>query len=225
MCSMATTDLRLAVRETLPIGLGYVPLGIAFGLFAVSQGFPWWLATITALIIYSGSMEFIAVGLITGGASFFSTALTTFFVSFRHIFYGLSVPIRQVNPAARPYAVHALTDEAWALLSRPSAKDFSGKRIILTELFCHLYWVFGTTLGAVVGSKLPWDLSWMGFALTALFVVLSIEALETARQPALLFSIALVCGVAAQLLIPDYMMVGAMTAYAVISVVGGRWLK
>lgn len=221
---MATNDLQLAAKDTLPIGLGYVPLGIAFGLFAVSQGFPWWLAVATAVIIYSGSMEFIAVGLVTGGASVLTTTVTTLFVSFRHIFYGLSVPIKQVPVPLRPYCVHALTDEAWALLSRDTAQSFSGRRILFTQLFCHLYWVSGAALGAVLGSRMPWDLSWMGFALTALFVVLSIEALEAAERPALLGSIGLACGVVAQLAFPDYMMVAAMTAYAVIALVGGRRL-
>lgn len=218
-------NLSAAARDTLPIGLGYVPLGIVFGLFAVSQGWPWWLASATAVIIYSGSMEFVAVGLVTGGASILQTAVTTFFVSFRHFFYGLSIPIEKVSALFRPYSVHALTDEAWALLTRPSSRDMSGTQMLWTQLLCHLYWVSGATIGSLAGSFVPWDLSWMGFTLTALFVVLAVEALEAARRPVVLGILALVCGLAAQLLAPGYMMISAMTAYAVIALGAGRWLE
>lgn len=219
------TDLRAAARDTAPIGLGYIPLGLAFGLFAVSQGFEWWMATLTAVIVYSGAMEFIAVGLITGGASVATAALTAFFVSFRHIFYGLSVSLRNVSsPLAKVYAMHALTDEAYAVLSHPRARAFSGGRVVGISFLCQVYWVVGTTAGALLGEQLPWDLSWMGFTLTALFVVLSIDAMKSAAYPLRLVVIAVASIVLAYVIHPAAMMVIAMMIYASVALVGRRWL-
>lgn len=220
------SPLRAAARQTLPIAAGYVPLGIAFGLFAVSQGFKWWWATVTGLIVYSGSMEFVAVGLITAPASAITTAVTTFFVSFRHLFYGLSFPIKQLHSRpARPYAVHALTDEAYALLSRPQAQNYPQAQIIWIQALCHFYWVAGVTFGALAGATLPWDLSWLGFTLTALFVVLAIDALKDSKHPLLIGTIALTIGVAAHLLFPNYMMVAAMLTYAAVIVLAHERLQ
>lgn len=220
-----SVDLRAAARDTAPIGLGYIPLGLAFGLFAVSQGFEWWMATVTAVIVYSGAMEFIAVGLITGGASVATTAVTAFFVSFRHIFYGLSVSLRNVSsPLAKIYAMHALTDEAYAVLSQPRARAFSGGRVLGISLLCQVYWVVGTTAGALLGEQLPWDLSWLGFTLTALFVVLSIDAMKSAAYPGRLAFIAVGAITLAYLIHPGAMMVIAMIVYASVVLVGRRWL-
>lgn len=88
--------LKQAARLTGPVGMGYLPLGIAFGAFAVTQGFPIWLTILSAAIIYAGSMEFTAVSLILGGIDLFQIALTTLFVNFRHVFYGLSFPLRKI---------------------------------------------------------------------------------------------------------------------------------
>ena len=217
-------DFFLALRETLPIAAGYISLGIGFGLFAFSQGFEWWWATVTALIVYSGSMEFVAVGLIIGSAPYLTTAITTFFVSFRHLFYGLSFPTRQVPRWALPYAVHALTDEAYAVLSRPQARQYSGARIIWTQVLCQVYWVFGVTFGALGGEWLPWDLSWMGFTLTALFVVLAIDSLRESDRPWLIATIALAIAIAATIALPGYMMVASMIAYAAVVALGRRQL-
>lgn len=220
------SDLRLAVKETAPVGFGYISLGMGFGLFAVSQGFKWWWAVVTATIIYAGSMEFLLVGMIMGGASLLHVAASTFFVNFRHIFYGISFPLQNVKSwPARLYGIHAVTDEAYALLSNPKCRTYSGKRIFLTELLCHLYWVAGVTTGAVLGSLLPWDLSWMGFALTALFVVLTIDVIKTSAKPVPLLLIGLLCGVTALILVPDYMMIAAMVCYALIAIAARRWLQ
>ena len=205
--------------------MGYIPLGVACGLFAISQGFHWWWATVLAAIVYSGSMEFLAIGLIMGGVPLGQAALTTLFVNFRHAFYGLSFPLGNIRSLpGRLYGIHAMTDEAYALLIRPEARSYSGARILWTEAICQAYWVTGVTVGALVGTRLPWDLSWMGFALTALFVVLSIDVLRAAEPPWPLALIALACAGVALAVVPQAMMVVAMCAYAVIIVAAGRWL-
>lgn len=217
---------RAALRESAPVGFGYISLGMAFGLYAVSQGFHWWWATFTALIVYAGSMEFLLVGLVLSGTSLIQVAASTLFVNFRHIFYGISAPIKNCrNPLARLYGVHALTDEAYALLSNPKCREYSGPRIFFIQLFCHIYWVGGVTAGALIGSVIPYDLSWMGFALTALFVALTIDVVKASAKPVPLLIIGLLCALVALIIVPKYMMVASMTSYAIIAVIARRWLR
>lgn len=218
-------DFSLAFKESLPVGVGYVPIGMAFGLFAVSQGFTWWWAVVTATIIYAGSMEFIAVGLMLGGAPFITTALTTLFVNFRHIFYGLSFPTRNIKSIpGRLYSVHTLTDEAYALLANPTAQTYSGPRILWIQFLCQLYWVTGVTTGALVGTVIPFDLAWLDFTLVALFTVLAIDVLKTSDHPVALATIAALCAGLALIVAPDYMLITSMTAYAVIVAVARKRL-
>lgn len=190
-------------RNTFSVALGYIPIGFAFGAYAVSQDFPIWLTITSAVVIYAGSMEFTAVGLISSGIGLWQIALTTLFINFRHIFYGLSFPLQQVkSPLGRLYCIHALTDEAYALATsgaitappKPLTKTstsksssslspaLAGKEVFLSTLFCQLYWVSGVTIGAIVGANLPIDTSFLEFALPALFICLAIEALRSASN-------------------------------------------
>ena len=72
--------------------MGLVPLGLAFGVLIIQTGFDWWWAPIFSIVIYAGSMEFLAISMVTSGVGPVSAALTGFMVNFRHIFYGLSFP-------------------------------------------------------------------------------------------------------------------------------------
>ncbi|MET9773217.1 AzlC family ABC transporter permease [Streptomyces sp. NPDC006367] len=167
-------DLAAALRYTVPVAMGYLPLGAAFGLLLVSSGLPWFWAPVTALVVFAGSLEFLAVTMITSGLALPAIALTTFLVNFRHVFYGLSFPLHLLTGRMqRAYGVFALTDETYSLLtSRPEAAA-NGRRVTLIQLLSHAYWIGGSLAGALASTALPDEVSGVEFALTALFVVLA----------------------------------------------------
>ena len=68
-------EIRLGLKDSWLVGLGLVPLGLAFGLLVTQAGFAWWWAPIFSVIIYSGSMEFLAIGMVTSGFGVFSLSL------------------------------------------------------------------------------------------------------------------------------------------------------
>ncbi|WP_192497142.1 AzlC family ABC transporter permease [Gulosibacter chungangensis] len=211
-------DFRQGLRDTIPVALGYLPLGISYGLFAVSVGLPWWWVTITALVIYAGSMEFLAAGMLVGGAPLTQAATTTLFVNSRHIFYGLSVPLERVrNTFARLYCIHALTDEVYAVCSGIEREKLTGPRILAISIASQSYWVTGSTLGAVFATLLPFDLSFMGFAMTALFAILAINAAKVSREWGL-FGASAIIGILAIMFAKDAMLLVALTAYFVLVV-------
>ncbi|MDD9208033.1 AzlC family ABC transporter permease [Georgenia sp. 10Sc9-8] len=213
-------DVVAAVRDSAGVGMGYIPLGAAFGVLLVTSGLDWWWAPVFSVLIYAGSMEFLAIGLVTGGAGLVTVATTTFFVNFRHVFYGLSFPLHLVRqPLARLYGVHALTDEAYALVATRAASGvtMTGPRVLTTEVLCHLFWLTGSTVGALAGAGLGLDVEGLGFALTALFVVLTIDALRATPDPTTLAT-ALGCAVLALVLTPDSMLVLALGAFALLLV-------
>ncbi|GAA0476363.1 AzlC family ABC transporter permease [Streptomyces olivaceiscleroticus] len=167
-------DAAVAARLTVPVAMGYLPLGAAFGILLVSQGLPWYWAPTTALVVFAGSLEFLAVSMLTAPLGFPAIAMTTFLVNFRHIFYGLSFPLHLLQgKAQRSYGIFALTDETYSLLAANPGQQLNGRRITLIQLFSHAYWVLGSLTGALVSTALPDDIHGIEFALTALFVVLS----------------------------------------------------
>ncbi|MFC7404420.1 AzlC family ABC transporter permease [Georgenia alba] len=207
-----------ALRDTVGVGMGYLPLGAAFGVLLVTSGLEWWWAPVFSVVIYAGSMEFLAISLVTGGVGLVQVAATTFFVNFRHVFYGLSFPLRKIRSApGRLYGVHALTDEAYALLATRPHAQLTGPRVLGTEIFCQMYWVTGSTVGALLGHGVGLDVEGLGFALTALFVVLTIDAYRAAPDRTSLL-IALGCAVLALVVAPGAMLVLALGAFVIVLV-------
>lgn len=172
-------ELRYAFRQTIPVLCGYLFLGLAFGLLMQQARYGWPWAVLTSVIVYAGSMQFVLVGMLGGGfASLLSVALTTLSVNSRHLFYGLSFleTFRKMGKA-RPYMIFSLTDETYSLLCNlhpPKALNADRVRLYIA-LLDHLYWVAGSAAGAVLGSVLPFDLTGIDFAMTALFVVIFVE--------------------------------------------------
>ncbi len=91
-------------------------------------GFDWWWAPIFSTVIYAGSMEFLAVGLIGGAVTpFASLAAATLLINFRHVFYGLSFPLRVIRSRiGRIYSVYALTDESYAIVAPKPHEKLTG---------------------------------------------------------------------------------------------------
>ncbi|ROO88325.1 4-azaleucine resistance transporter AzlC [Actinocorallia herbida] len=175
-------DLAGAAADTASVGLSLFPLGLSLGVLVVHTGLEWWWATVFSAVVYAGSLEFLLLGLVAAATPLAQIAVTAFLVNFRHVFYALSFPLHKVRRGARPYAMFALTDEAYALTAGDRAASWSGARIVWMQVLLQVYWVAGATLGAVGGALLPVTLHGLEFALTALFVVLALDAWQARRE-------------------------------------------
>lgn len=217
-------EFRLGLRDAVPVFFAFFPLGVSFGMYAVALGLDWWWAPITALIVFAGSMEFLAAGMLVAATPLGTVATTALLVNARHVFYGLSVPLERIrNPLLRGYAIHALTDEAYAVLGAQERDALTGPRMLAVAVSHHFYWVASTALGALAATAIPFDLEFMGFAMTALFVVLALEALKRNREFGL-FAAALVIGVAMALVAPEAMLLLALVVYALLAL-AVVWLR
>ena len=164
---------REAFLKTLPVMAGYVVLGIGFGILLRSAGFGVWYALAMSVFIYAGSMQYVGVGLLAGGASVLSAVLTTVTVNARHLFYSISM-IEPYKGAGKykPYTIFALTDETYSLLCDgivPEGMNAHRYRF-LVSLFNHCYWVTGCVLGSLLGAVLPFSTAGIEFSMTALFI-------------------------------------------------------
>ncbi len=166
--------IKNAFVMTVPVLTGYICLGIGFGLVLESKGFGILWAFAMGLFIYAGSMQYVAIDLLAGGASVISAALTTLFVNARHLFYGVSMIDKYKDTGKKkPYMIFALTDETYSLIVSDKSND--KKLYFLISLFNQCYWVTGCVLGSVIGSVLNFNTQGIDFALTALFVTVFVE--------------------------------------------------
>lgn len=206
-------DIAAGWRTVLPACLAVIPLGLAFGVFVVQAGLEWWWGPIIAAIVFAGSMEFLLVGLLAVTAPLAQIAVSTLLVNFRHVFYALTFPLHQVKGRAwKAYSTFALTDEAYAMTISPTAKNWSRARIVSIQGFFHLAWVVVVAAGALLGTLIPPQIVGLDFAVTALFVVLGMEAYKVRRSlpvPALAFG----CAIIAALVSPPNMLLIATSLF------------
>lgn len=211
-------DLRGALADTAAIGVGLFPLGVALGLLITQSGFAWWWVPLFSVLVYAGSVEFLLVGMVLAATPVAQIAAATALVNSRHVFYGLSFPLHRVRGrAARAYGVYAMTDEAFALTAGRGS-ELTGPRITWIQVLCQAYWVAGGVVGALTGELLLGPVEGLEFTLTALFVVLAIDAVRSLGEVATPL-VALACALVALAVVPGYMLVAAMAAFTVLAVV------
>lgn len=170
--------LSAAFPVTLPVLMGYLSIGIAFGLMLERAGFNFIWSFFMSLTIYAGSGQYLGVELLATAASFTTVAVMTLLINFRHLVYGLSMLEKFRGMGLRKfYMVFSLTDETYALLAGASVpvgvspKDFYFSVALLDQL----YWVAGSVIGGVAGGLLTIDITGIDFAMTALFVVIAVD--------------------------------------------------
>lgn len=173
------SDVKKAFVTTIPVMTGYLVLGMGFGIVLSTKGLGFIWAIAMSIFIYAGSMQYAAIGLITGGASILTTALTTLMVNARHIFYGISMIDKYKDTGkAKPYLIYALTDETYSLVcSDESVNNIENKNLyyFLVSFFDQIYWVVGSAIGGLLGEVIPFSTEGIDFALTALFVTIFVE--------------------------------------------------
>ena len=188
---MKQKAFRAAFPLTLPVFMGYIFLGIAFGILSSSSGFHVGWAFLMSLLIYAGSMQFVTVPLLLAPYHFLSTVLLTLMVNARHLFYGLSMLDRYKNCGKlKPYLIFSLTDETYSLVCSAEPPEGVSRKwfFFFISALNHFYWVLGSVIGALVGNFLPIDTTGIDFSMTALFLVIFVEQWESSKNhvPAIL---------------------------------------
>lgn len=179
---MKKETAKIAFLDSLPVLTGYVFLGFGFGIIMQQNGFGMIWAAAMSLFIYAGSMQYVGVSLLTGGANLITAAMTTLLVNARHLFYGISmVDAYKGTGKKKPYLIFALTDETYSLVNSVASREQLPGGVdrfayyFLVSFFDQCYWVTGTVLGSLAGSLLPMNFEGIDFALTALFVTIFVE--------------------------------------------------
>lgn len=172
--------LLAAFPYTTPILAGFAFLGFAYGVYMNVMGFPFYYPFLLALVIFGGSLEFVAVSLLLAPFAPLATFLLALLIQARHLFYGLSLLDTYRGLGwKRFFLIYGLCDETFSIVftaKRRLPKDVDRGWFMLWITWLNEgYWVLSALLGGLVGGMLPFDTTGLGFVMTAMFVVIFLE--------------------------------------------------
>ena len=164
---------------------GYLVLGMGFGILLKTKGYGVVWAFFMSLFIYAGSMQYVTINLLSGGATILSAALMTLMVNARHLFYGISMIERYKDTDPyKPYLIFGLTDETYSLVCSgtvPESVDEKQYFFLLTFLN-QCYWIIGSVVGSLLGSLITFNTAGIEFSMTALFLVVFVEQWKSVKN-------------------------------------------
>ena len=171
--------LLYAFPKTVPIMVGYVFLGMAYGILMSVNGFGVFWAALNSLLVYTGSLEFIGVNFLAAAVSPVTAFVMALMISARHIFYGLSMlgKYQNVSKKLKPYLIFALTDETFSIVCEEEPPETISREWMYfwMSLLDQMYWIVGSVMGAALGNVITFNTKGLDFALTALFVMIFTE--------------------------------------------------
>ena len=177
--------IKYAFKQSIPIMAGYLVLGMGFGVLLQSKGYGIFWAFIMSAFIYAGSMQFVTIDLLSGGATLIASALMTLMVNARHLFYGISMIDRYKDTKPyKPYLIFSLTDETYSLVCSgevPEGVDQT-KYYFFVSLLDQCYWVIGCIVGNLIGSLISFNSTGIDFAMTSLFLVVFVEQWQSTKN-------------------------------------------
>lgn len=175
---MKTRALKTAFPYTLPIFAGFWFLGLAYGIYMNASGFSFVYPMLMSLLIYGGSLEFVAVEMLLSPFAPLQVLIMTLLIQARHLFYGLSMLEKFKGLGWKKYyLIFGMCDETFSInyTARIPEDVDKGWFMFFVTLLNHLYWFSGATIGGLIGSLLTFNTQGIGFVMTSMFVVIFLE--------------------------------------------------
>ena len=176
-----STTLREGLSAGWPICLGYLPIGMAFGVLAQKAGLTPVQIGLMSILVFAGSSQFIAVSMLTAGASTPAIITTTFVVNLRHLLMSsaLAVYLRRAHRGLLALYAYGVTDESFAVnLPRFNARTWTLSRALVVNHAANLTWFASTVAGGVGGRFIPEGAFGIDYALIAMFICLLIYQIK-----------------------------------------------
>jgi branched chain amino acid efflux pump len=154
------SEFSNGIRDTIPMMIGAAPFGMIFGVLGISSGLSPMAVMGFSMIVFAGSSQFIAAGLVAQGIGIGFIVLTTFIVNLRHALYAASLGSYMQNLSQKwmlPLAFW-LTDETYAVVvTRYPEKDKSPYKHWYhfgSSIAMYLNWQLWTLIGLIAGTQL-----------------------------------------------------------------------
>lgn len=171
-----------AFPHTIPVLTGFIVLGMAYGVLMRENGYGTFWAVLMSTVAFCGSMQFVAITLLTAVFNPIQAFLLSLMVNARHLFYGLSMMKKYEGLGKiRSFLIFALCDETFSISSSVQPPENISRKYFYfsISLLDYLYWISGTFLGGLAGNLITFNTTGLDFVLTALFVVLFLEQMNS----------------------------------------------
>lgn len=169
-------------KKSIPVAMGYLPAGIAFGVLAQVASVPVWATIMLSIVLYAGAAQYACLPMLSAGLPIGNIATNIAAINLRHVFY--AVPLLQYLPTqklAKIYCLFALTDETFSVMT--SLPTESRQALILpVSLFNQSWWVLASAIGVMIGSALSDLIPHLDFALVCLFAILAYEQFQSIKR-------------------------------------------
>ena len=213
------TTLSRGAAAAWPICLGYMPIGLAFGVLAQKAGLTPLEIGLMSVIVFAGSSQFIAVSMLAAGASIVSIVATTFIVNLRHflISSALAVYLKNAGSKKLSFFAYGVTDESFAInLARFRDEHWDLYSALVTNFTANFTWIITTMIGGIGGQFIPAHAFGIDYALIAMFICLLVFQIRVF----LYVIVAVIAGIMAlflSMLIPcnSYIVIASMAAAAI----------
>ena len=170
--------LKCAFPHTIPIFAGFCFLGMTYGIYMKVSGFAFWYPMLMSLVIYGGSLEFVAVSMLLAPYAPMQAFLMTLMIQARHLFYGIALLDKFRGMGwKKPYLIFGMCDETFSInctAEIPEDVD-RGWFYFFVTLLNQIYWVLGATAGGLVGGLIRFNTEELDFVMTAMVVVIFLE--------------------------------------------------
>lgn len=173
--------IKEGTKAAWPICLGYIPIGLAFGVIAQKAGLSPFEIGGMSLLVFAGSAQFIGVSMLSSGAGFFSIVLATFTINLRHLLMSsaLAMYMRSVNRSWLGLFAYGVTDESFALnMARFRAGSWGRNQALAVNHVSNAAWVVSTVAGGYGGSFIPQRAFGIDYALIAMLLCLLVFQLR-----------------------------------------------
>ena len=217
-------DWAEGFKKSLPVAMGYLPAGIAFGVLAQVAGVPVWATIMLSVVLYAGAAQYACLPMLSAGLPIGNIATNIAAINLRHVFYGM--PLLQYlpkNKIAKTYCLFALTDETFSVMT--SLPNESRQSLILPiSLFNQSWWVLAGAIGVIIGSALSDLIPHLDFALVCLFAILAYEQFQSIKRyfP---IGIAVIALVIASFFTSNWLLLVAITICMLMILARGVWVQ
>lgn len=183
--SWSQATLRRGLAAAWPIGVGYVPIGLALGVLGQKAGLHPLALGCMSVCVFAGSSQFIAVAMMAGGSGILSIIATTFLVNLRHLLMSsaLAVHLRRCSRWRLALFAYGVTDESFAVnYPRFQRGDWRAEEALVVNHAANLVWIVSTVAGGYGGQFIPAGALGVDFALPAMFICLLVIQIRSRRH-------------------------------------------
>ena len=186
-----STAFKAAFPHTIPIMAGFLFLGMSYGIYSSANGFSFVYPMLTSMLVFGGSLEFVTVSMLLGSFAPLQTFLMALLIQARHLFYGITMLNKYKGTGIKKfYLIFGMCDESFSIncsVNPPDDVD-KGWFMFFVTILNQFYWVFGATIGGILGSVINFNIKGIDFVMTSMFVVIFLEHWLGAKkkQPAII---------------------------------------